>query len=136
MAKIACLDVGLKRIGVAFCFQKDIVIPFDAIMRKNRKQASNDVSKVLEEWGIELLVVGLPMGGSSSEEMQRRIRHFVSLLDFSGDIEYVDEYGSSMEAKAVSQGIVKQKKDGKIDSIAAKLILQRYLEQTNSKCYM
>ena len=32
--KLACIDVGLKRIGLAICLQKDIVTPLPAILRK------------------------------------------------------------------------------------------------------
>jgi putative Holliday junction resolvase len=125
--KIASIDIGLKRIGVALCLASDIVTPQDAILRKNRNQASKDVSTFLKEWEIDTLVVGVPKGGSSEDEMQRRIEHFISLLDFDKDVIYIDEYGTSMEAKEMMQGVTKQKRDGKVDSLAAKLILERYL---------
>lgn len=128
MKKIAAIDVGLKRIGVALCLSPSIIAPQEAILRKNRDQAAHDVDTFLEAWSIDFLVVGLPKSGSSSEEMQRRIEHFVSLLKFSGEIVYQDEYGSSVEAKEMMQGVVRQKRDGRIDSIAAKVILERYLE--------
>ena len=127
MLKIASIDVGLKRIGCALSFDKNIVFPQDAILRKNRNQAARDVDMFLEENSIDVLVVGIPKGGSSSDEMQRRIEHFVSLLDFDGDVFYQDEYGSSYEAKELMRGMIKQKRDGKVDSIAAKIILERYL---------
>jgi putative Holliday junction resolvase len=125
--KIASIDIGLKRIGVALCLASDIVTPQDAILRKNRNQASKDVSTFLQEWEIDTLVVGVPKGGSSEDEMQRRIEHFISLLDFDKEVIYIDEYGTSMEAKEMMQGVTKQKRDGKVDSLAAKLILERYL---------
>ncbi len=126
--KIASIDVGLKRIGVAICLDGKIVLPQDAILRKNRNQASRDVKAFLELWEIELLVVGLPKGGSSEEEMKRRIQHFVSLLELENiRVEYQDEAGSSFEAKELTQGVFKHKRDGKIDSIAAKIILERWL---------
>ena len=128
MKKIASIDIGLKRIGVALCLSLDIVTPQEAILRKNRDQAARDVDAFLNEWNIELLVVGLPKGGSSSEEMERRIKHFVSLLHFSGEVVYQDEYGSSNEAKEMMQGVIRQKRDGRIDSMAAKVILERYLD--------
>lgn len=127
MQKIAAIDIGLKRIGVALSLSPSIVSPQEAILRKNRDQAARDVDTFLKEWAIELLVVGLPKGGSSSEEMQRRIQHFVSLLSFQGEIVYQDEYGSSVEAKEMMQGVVRQRRDGRIDSMAAKVILERYL---------
>ena len=126
--KLACIDVGLKRIGVAISLDGKIALPQDAILRKNRNQAARDVNTFLREWEIEKLVVGLPKDGSSSEEMERRIKHFVSLLALSIPVEYQDEQGSSIEAKELTMGIFKHKKDGKIDSIAAKIILERYLK--------
>ena len=124
--RYAAIDVGLKRIGTAVSDGK-VVFPQDAILRRNRNQAARDVDAFLQAWEAEVLIVGLPRGGASQEEMERRIRHFVSLLQFSGEIRYQDEYGSSAEAKARMQGAVRQKRDGRIDSIAAQIILERYL---------
>lgn len=118
--------MGLKRIGIALSLHNNTPFPYDCVLRKNRNQAAKDVSDILLEWEIEKLVVGIPKGGKSSDEMKRRIEHFVGLLAFDKEIIYVDEYGSSDEAKSKMQGVVKQKRDGKIDSIAACIILERY----------
>jgi putative Holliday junction resolvase len=126
--KIASIDVGLKRIGVAISLDGKMVFPQDAILRVNRNQAARDVKSVLAEWEIDTLVVGLPKGGSSEEEMERRIKHFVGLLELENiEIFYQDEQGTSVEAKELTQGVFRHKKDGKIDSIAAKIILERWL---------
>ena len=125
--KLASIDVGLKRIGVAICLSNDIVMPQNAIFRKNRNQAARDVNTFLKEWEIEKLIVGLPLDAVSSEEMERRIKHFVSLLELTIPVVYQDEQSSSVEAKELTQGVFRHKKDGKIDSIAAKIILERYL---------
>jgi len=127
--KLASIDVGLKRIGIAICLNGDIVIPQPAILRKNRNQAAREVNTFLKEWEIEKLIVGLPLDASSSEEMERRIKHFVSLLELNIPIIYQDEQSSSIEAKELTKGIFRHQKDGKIDSIAAKIILERYLEK-------
>ena len=126
--KLASIDVGLKRIGVALCLDGNIVMPQNAILRKNRNQAARDIKTFLEEWEIEKLIVGLPKDAESSEEMERRIKHFVSLLDLQIEVVYQDEQSSSIEAKELTMGVFKHKKDGKIDSIAAKIILERYLK--------
>ena len=132
--KLASLDIGLKRIGVAFCFDNNIVLPQNAILRKNRNQAARDTSNLLKEWQIEQIVVGLPKGGSSEEEMERRIKHFISLLDLGNiKVNYIDESYSSFEAKEQMKGIVKQKRDGRVDSISAKIILERYLEKIKAQ---
>jgi len=126
--RIASIDVGLKRIGVAICLDNKIVLPQNAILRKNRNQAARDIKIFLKEWDIEKLVVGLPIEGSSSEEMERRIRHFVSLLELDNtEIVYQDEQNSSNEAKERTLGVFKHSKDGRIDSMAAVIILERYL---------
>jgi len=128
--KLASIDVGLKRIGVAICFDDKTVMPQQAILRKNRKQASNDTRAFLEEWEIERLIVGLPKNGSSADEMERRIKHFVALIDTEVEVCYQDEQGSSFEASELTKGEIKHKRDGRLDSIAAKIILERYLERS------
>jgi putative Holliday junction resolvase len=126
--KLASIDVGLKRIGIAICLDGSIVLPQNAILRKNRNQAARDINTFLEAWKIEKLIVGLPKGGSSEEEMERRIKHFVSLLALTIPVAYQDEQGSSFEAKELTMGDFKHKKDGRLDSVAAKIILERYLK--------
>lgn len=125
--KLASIDVGLKRIGVAICLNGNTVMPQNAILRKNRNQAARDINIFLKEWEIEKLIVGLPKDGSSSEEMERRIKHFVTLLALNIEVAYQDEQGSSLEAKELTMGDFKHKKDGRLDSVAAKIILERYL---------
>ena len=125
--KLASIDVGLKRIGVAICLNGSIVLPQDAILRKNRNQAAREVNDFLKVWEIEKLIVGLPLDADNSEEMERRIKHFVSLLELDISVAYQDEQNSSVEAKELTMGVFRHKKDGKIDSIAAKIILERYL---------
>lgn len=127
--KYASIDVGLKRIGVAISMDSKVIIPLEAILRKNRNQAATDVVKRLKEWEIEHLVVGIPHDGSSFEEMQRRITHFVALLHLDIPVSYQDEQGSSMEASQMIQGNFRDKRDGKLDSIAAQIILERYLQR-------
>ena len=126
--KLASIDVGLKRIGLAICLDESIVVPQDAILRKNRNQAARDVNAFLNEWQIDKLIVGLPLDADNSKEMERRIKHFVSLLELDIEVAYQDEQNSSVEAKELTMGVFRHKKDGKIDSIAAKIILERYLK--------
>jgi len=129
---IAALDVGLRRIGTAISPDGKTVLPQPAIERKGRRQAAREVGAFLEEWGVDTLVVGLPRGGSSEEEMERRIRHFIGLLELPERIQvvYQDEAGSSEEAKERTRGVIRQKRDGRIDSLAAQIILERWLSQS------
>lgn len=123
--KTLSLDIGLKRIGLALCIDCKIAMPLDAIIRKNRNQAAKDVGKILQDYEIDILVVGIPKGGSSEDEMKKRIEHFVSLINFEKEIVFVDESFSSKQAQELQVANLK-KKDGKLDSLAAYLILKNY----------
>lgn len=122
---IISLDIGLKRIGAALCIHKDIITPLEPILRKNRNQAALAADKILNDWNADVLAVGLP----KDESMRERIRHFVSLLKFDKKIVFIDEDFSSYEAKERVKGIAKDRRDGKIDSLSAVIILERYLTQ-------
>lgn len=124
---VVALDIGLKRIGVA-TLVAGIALVSEPIMRKNRVQAASDVLAMLKAKNASKLIVGLPRGGACEEEMERRIKHFVSLLAFEGEIVYVDEFGSSKEALQESGGGFTKTKDGKADSLAALVILRRWSE--------
>lgn len=125
--KYIAIDLGLKRIGLAYSAHKDFVTPLRAVERKNRDQAASDVKKVIDEWEVDAVVVGIPMGGSSEDEMKRRVAHFMNLVDFKGEIFFQDESNSSKEAESMMKGEIKQIRDGRIDSISAMIILQRFL---------
>ena len=131
--KYLSIDLGLKRIGLAYSAHKDIVTPLASIIRKNRNQASDEVKKAIKEWEIDIVVVGVPLGGSSEDEMKRRIAHFMNLVSFDGEVYYQDEAGSSKEAESLIKGEMKQLRDGRIDSISAMIILQRYLYANQNK---
>lgn len=125
--KYIAIDLGLKRIGLAYSAHKDIVNPLQAVERKNRNQASRDIKKIIDEWEIDAVVIGIPIGGSSEDEMRRRVAHFMNLVDFKGEIFYQDESHSSKEAESMMKGEIKYIRDGRVDSISAMIILQRYL---------
>ncbi|MEJ2468386.1 MAG: Holliday junction resolvase RuvX [Campylobacterales bacterium] len=124
---ILAIDLGLKRIGLAYTAEGSIVTPLPAIERKNRNQASQAVKDVISEWGIKQIVIGIPMGGSSEAEMRRRVAHFMNLVGFEGPVAYQDESDSSLEAEAMMKGEIRYKRDGRVDSLSAKVILERYL---------
>ncbi|WP_169752172.1 Holliday junction resolvase RuvX [Campylobacter mucosalis] len=124
--KIICIDIGLKRIGMAYAY-KDVVVPLEPILRKNRNQAARDVLNAINQRDVKRLVIGVPIGGSSEDEMRRRIEHFVSLLNFNGEIFYQNEAFSSFEASE----LVDDNRDGKFDSVAAMIILKRFLSKSS-----
>ncbi|TLD84421.1 pre-16S rRNA-processing nuclease YqgF [Helicobacter sp. MIT 11-5569] len=145
---ILAIDVGLKRIGVAKCIN-GIPLCLEPILRKNRNQAANAVRTLIKESQASVLVVGFPKKDSTLRDcileeskcededpilaMQRRIKHFVGLLELESHIKIVffDEAFSSKEAlERLEDKKMRKKahsKDGSLDSLAALVILERYL---------
>ncbi|MCI5969260.1 Holliday junction resolvase RuvX [Helicobacter sp.] len=134
---ILALDVGLKRIGVAKCIN-GIPLCLEPILRKNRNQAANAVRALVLESQASVLVVGIPFldhakAKDSVATMQRRIKHFVGLLELESQMEivFLDESFSSKEAlDRLSDKKMRKKahsKGGILDSLAALVILERYL---------
>lgn len=126
---IIAFDIGLKRIGVAK-FLSGIALLSEPILRQNRKEAAKEVSNLLAQSHAQIAVFGLP----NSEEMQRRIKHFTSLLNLpiNCKIEFYNEDFSSKEASQKLAQISnknnnKNNKNGKLDSHSALIILERYL---------
>lgn len=124
MMRALALDLGLKRIGLAL-YMENIAVPLNAILRKNRNQAANEVRKLIKEHQISKLIVGLPKGGASEVEMTKRVQHFISLLEFDGEVIFVDETYTSKEAQGLGVANLR-KKDGKLDSLAALIMLRGY----------
>ncbi len=127
---LAC-DVGLKRIGIAVLLN-GVILPLEAILRQNRNQASRDLSDLLREKNIQVLVVGKP--NESYADTNARIEHFIKLLDFKGEIVFINEDRSSIEAYENLEHLGKKNKrlaikDGRLDSLSACRILEHYYQQ-------
>ncbi|GAA7314796.1 Holliday junction resolvase RuvX [Helicobacter pylori] len=131
---LAC-DVGLKRIGIA-ALLNGVILPLEAILRRNRNQASRDLSDLLREKNIQVLVVGKP--NESYADTNARIEHFIKLVDFKGEIVFINEDRSSIEACENLEHLGKKNKrlaikDGRLDSLSACRILERYYQQVLKK---
>ena len=124
---VVAIDLGLKRIGLAISMDGSMVTPLPTVERKNRHQASAAVREVLEAWDAKSVVIGIPMGGSSEAEMHRRVAHFMNLVDYDAPLHYQDESDTSLEAEALMRGDIRYRRDGRVDSLSAMIILQRYL---------
>lgn len=97
----------------------------------------DEVSKLLDEWTPDLVLVGLPLNMDASEsELSRLARKFARRLQgrFNANVLMVDERLTSQDAKALireenNQGSKGQMDLTKIDHLAAALILQSWLDQ-------
>ncbi|WQX72825.1 Holliday junction resolvase RuvX [Helicobacter pylori] len=127
---LAC-DVGLKRIGIAVLLN-GVILPLEAILRRNKNQASRDLSDLLREKNIQVLVVGKPSENYADTNI--RIEHFIKLVDFKGEIVFINEDNSSIEAYDNLEHLGRKNKrlatkDGRLDSLSACRILERYYQQ-------
>ncbi|GAA7158684.1 Holliday junction resolvase RuvX [Helicobacter pylori] len=113
-------------------FLNGVILPLEAILRHNRNQASRDLSDLLREKNIQVLVVGKP--NESYTDTNARIEHFIKLLDFKGEIVFINEDRSSIEAYENLGHLGKKNKrlaikDGRLDSLSACRILECYCQQ-------
>lgn len=129
--KILALDLGEKRIGVAFV-EDDVVSSLDTIVYTNREEAINRISEICRQLEIEKMVIGMPLGNDKSEDV---VRSFALELNKMVElpIEYTDESLTSKEAER----ILKEQKINprtevyrqEVDRLSAKMILEQYLNQ-------
>ncbi|WQW69775.1 Holliday junction resolvase RuvX [Helicobacter pylori] len=131
---LAC-DVGLKRIGIAVLLN-GVILPLEAILRRNKNQASRDLSDLLRKKDIQVLVVGKP--SENYVDTNIRIEHFIKLVDFKGEIVFINEDRSSIEAYENLEHLGKKNKrlaikDGRLDSLSACKILEHYCQQVLKK---
>lgn len=135
--RIVALDVGTKRIGVAACDPRRIVARIvGMIPAQPPAKAIEAITRVLrDEEAVELLI-GLPwtMEGEIGPQAQRVI-DFVDLLRpaVTIPITYYDERLTSAEAERLLNdrgGFTRKDRDqGKVDQLAALLILEDYLQE-------
>lgn len=97
----------------------------------------DEVSKLLDEWAPDLILVGLPLNMDNSEsELSRLARKFARRLQgrFNANVLMVDERLTSQDVKALIRDENHKGTKGrtdltKIDHLAAALILQSWLDQ-------
>jgi len=134
---ILALDIGTKRIGVAKASTTlKIANPVTTINRTNLKDDLKLIKSLIDEFSIGKIILGLPKTLSGREEHSARyVRKFgneiITKLDI--EVDYWDERFSSVSAeKILIQGnISRQKRKGKVDLVAATIILQNYLDSLN-----
>jgi putative holliday junction resolvase len=134
--RILALDYGSKNVGLAASDELGIVVrPLPSIRNTNHRDLIRLLRLAVREHVVDAVVVGLPlnMNGSSGASAQR-VEHLVELLrtDLQLPVSVIDERLSTVEATEMWRGMTprQQRKYRTVDSLAAALILQRYLEET------
>jgi putative Holliday junction resolvase len=133
LSTLVALDHGTRRIGVAVG-DTETGMAFDraAIMRRNLEVDLAAIDALVMAESPELVVIGLPLNMDGTEGGQAAsVRAFGERLVARGiRIAYVDERLSSWEAgeRLAEAGRRPRRDSGELDSTAARLILQQYLD--------
>lgn len=131
MPSALALDVGEKRIGVAVSESWVIASTLPAIMVAGRRAVLDAVQTLVQRYDVEMVLIGMPLLECGVEgEQARRTRAFGRSLArrLPGlRIQYWDERYTSAEAREIL-GPSEQKK-GRLDSVAAAVILQEFLDE-------
>ena len=140
-------DYGEKRIGIAVGQELTASSsPLETIRASGGEPDWTAITKHVNDWQADGLVVGIPLNMDGSEHaMTKRARRFAAKLEerYHLPVYAVDERLSSIEAERIVGNTekrprgLKQKKE-MIDQISAQLILDTYFSQhgiTHNKKY-
>jgi putative Holliday junction resolvase len=139
--RILALDVGTKRIGVAFADTSvRIAIPRGMVPVDGNELA--EITKKIRLEKADIIVSGNPRNNSGEETRQTATVHnfIISLQDYFVKHEqkelpvfYQDESYTSITAEELIKPSRADRKSGKVDEEAAVVILQDFLERPDLK---
>ena len=135
--RIIGLDLGTKTLGVAVSDKLGFIASFYKTIffeSENYESLIPVVKDLLDEFETKIVVLGLPKNMDNSLGFaSERSMNFKKLLEDNLDIEVIleDERLSSVEANniLIKGDVSRKKRKGKVDSVAASIILQRYLDR-------
>jgi putative Holliday junction resolvase len=130
------IDYGQRRVGLAVSDALGLTAqPLDTFHRRSDAALIEHVRSLVAEREVTKIIVGLPVNmdgtyGPKADEARRLADHLRSALGLP--VELWDERLTSWQAEqCLSEAGLprkKQRESGKIDRVAAQLLLQSYLE--------
>jgi putative holliday junction resolvase len=133
--RIAGIDYGKKRIGLAYCNELQISVNSKYTIN-NDDSIWDKLTKFFIEDRIQVVVVGYPSTIDGSQtEFHKEIESFIEIIKekYKLPVYIQDEYKTSIYSVdlMISSGYGKKKrsKKGAKDKIAAALILQSFIEE-------
>ena len=130
------VDYGKKNIGLAYCDELGMTVqPMPSIPNNGARDFLKRLRAAIQSLDIQELVIGIPlnMDGSRGEAVNR-MEVLMDTLNAKLKIPLhgVDERLSTMEALEFWKGMSsrQRKKYRTVDSLAAALILDRYLKES------
>ena len=133
MSTLIGLDHGSRRIGVAVGdTETGMAFARTAIVRRNLEVDLDTIEALVGAESPELVVIGLPlnMDGTEGGQAASAMAFGERLVARGIRIAYMDERLSSWEAgeRLAEAGRRPRRESGELDSTAARLILQQYLD--------
>lgn len=135
--RILGLDLGRKRIGVAVSDPEGIIaLPVEVVLHQSLALSIERIRGLATEYEVCEVVIGLPVQMSGEEGIEAgRARTFGAALEEATGIPVVfwDERLSTAAAQRVliDTGMKRERRRQHIDSAAAAVILQGYLDSRN-----
>ena len=131
--RILALDIGTKRIGIAVSDALWLgAVPVCTIERKNDNLALDKIKEICTQYNTNTILIGIPynMDGTLGFQAKNCIDFIKPLKDKYIILEQ-DERLSSNEAEEIlrQKGKKYTKNKGLVDTIAACVILESYLEK-------
>jgi len=129
---ILSLDVGIKRIGLAYCDPLCItsnILP--AVKRFDNNQELKIIRDHIKKFNLTGFIVGLPLDEKCKMTPQAiDCKNYGQLLsnELKLPFSYVNEHSSTWESSN-RFGIKKKDKSGLIDSLSAKIILEQWIQE-------
>jgi putative holliday junction resolvase len=136
--RVLALDIGQRRIGVAISDDSGtLATPLTTINATPRPHALNQIARLIQEYTVQEVVVGLPLTLSGDIGPQARTtQEFATALEttLNRQITFFDERYTTAAAEQLmcELGIKPQKRKQRRDEIAASIILQDYLNHTRN----
>ncbi len=131
------IDYGSRRVGISKSDPTGLIAsPITTLVVKSESDCLNKLIALIDEYSPDGLVFGYPLhdSGDRSEKCEE-IDKFITKVEtrYDGPIHRCDERYSSVEAHAVIHAHGKRTGSNKarIDKIAAVIILQRFLDESN-----
>jgi len=137
--RVLGLDVGARRIGIAISDPLGITAQnLDTLHRKNKKYDFSYLYRVIRDYEVKEIVVGLPLRMSGTEGIQaEKIQAFADDLrkHFKLPVHLWDERLTSAEANRLLRetDLSIEKRGQAVDRMAAILILQGWMESRGTR---
>lgn len=131
--RIVALDIGTKRIGIAVSDALWLgATPLCTIERKNDISALDKIKQICKEYNTDTILIGIPYNMDGTVGFQaKNCMNFIKPMEKYYKILYQDERLSSNEAENIlkQKGKKYTKNKGLVDTMAAVVILESYLEE-------